>query len=106
MEHDLARARNVDAASVAMIRTAARTHSSPITISTWDRLFPSSPLVLRSILPLTTVWAFTIWKSQGQTFTGKVVLNVSDHERDHGLTYVAFSHASRFSNIGLKRWHY
>ena len=54
------------------------------------------------MLPLTTVWAFTILRSQGQTFTGKVVLNVSDHEREHGLTYVAFSHATRFSNIVLK----
>jgi ATP-dependent exoDNAse (exonuclease V) alpha subunit len=54
------------------------------------------------MLLLTTVWAFTIWKSQGQTFTEKVVLNVSDHEREHGLTYVAFSRATRFSNIGLK----
>lgn len=42
------------------------------------------------MLPLTTVWAFTIWKSPGHTFTGKVVLNVSDHKREHGLTYVAF----------------
>jgi hypothetical protein len=54
------------------------------------------------MLLLTTVWAFTICKSQGQTFTGKVVLNVSDHEREHGLTYVAFSLATRFSNIGLQ----
>eukprot|EP00978_Attheya_sp_CCMP212_P039734 scaffold209450_cov70-Attheya_sp.AAC.1 len=50
----------------------------------------------RTMLPLTTVWAFTIWKSQGQTFTVKVVLNVIDHEREHGLTYVAFSHATGF----------
>eukprot|EP00978_Attheya_sp_CCMP212_P008182 scaffold19111_cov30-Attheya_sp.AAC.1 len=35
----------------------------------------------RTMLPLTTVWAFTIWKSQGQTFSGKVVLNIRDHER-------------------------
>eukprot|EP00978_Attheya_sp_CCMP212_P023313 scaffold71160_cov44-Attheya_sp.AAC.1 len=56
----------------------------------------------QTMLPLTTVWAFTIWKSQGQTFTGKVVLNVSDHEREHGLTYAGFSRATGFSNIGLK----
>ena len=46
------------------------------------------------MLPLTTVWAFTIWKSPGHTFTGKVILNVSDYEREHGLTYVAFSRAT------------
>jgi hypothetical protein len=46
------------------------------------------------MLPLTTVWAFTILKSQGQTSTGKVVLKVSDHEREHGLTYFAFSGAT------------
>jgi hypothetical protein len=48
----------------------------------------------RTMLPLTTVWAFTILKSPGHTFTGKVVLNVSDHQREHGLTYVAFSRAT------------
>ena len=54
------------------------------------------------MLPLTTVWAITILRSQGQTFTGKVVLDVSDHEREHGLTNAAFSRATGFSNIGLK----
>eukprot|EP00978_Attheya_sp_CCMP212_P018633 scaffold51340_cov62-Attheya_sp.AAC.2 len=44
-----------------------------------------------TMLPLTTVMAFTLWKSQGQILTGKVVLNASDHEREHGLTYFAFS---------------
>eukprot|EP00978_Attheya_sp_CCMP212_P012705 scaffold31798_cov51-Attheya_sp.AAC.1 len=56
----------------------------------------------RTMLPLTTAWAFTIWKSHGQTFFGKVVLNLSNPEKEHGLTYVAFSHATRFSDIGLK----
>jgi ATP-dependent exoDNAse (exonuclease V) alpha subunit len=54
------------------------------------------------MLPLTTAWAFTIWKSQGQTFFGKVVLNLGEHEKEHGLSYVAFSRATRFSDIGLK----
>eukprot|EP00978_Attheya_sp_CCMP212_P015416 scaffold39815_cov35-Attheya_sp.AAC.1 len=56
----------------------------------------------QTMLPLTTTWAFTIWKYQGQTFLGKVALNLSDHEKEHGLTYVAFSRATRFSDIGLK----
>ena len=54
------------------------------------------------MLPLTTAWAFTIWKSRGQTFFGKVVLNLGEHEKEHGLSYVAFSCATRFSDIGLK----
>jgi ATP-dependent exoDNAse (exonuclease V) alpha subunit len=55
----------------------------------------------RTMLPLVTAWAFTVWKSQGQTFIGKVVLHLTEREREHGLTYVAFSRATRFSNIGL-----
>jgi hypothetical protein len=55
----------------------------------------------RTMLPMVTAWAFTIWKSQGQTFFGNVVLHLSEREKEHGLTYVAFSRATRFSNIGL-----
>jgi ATP-dependent exoDNAse (exonuclease V) alpha subunit len=55
----------------------------------------------RKMLPLTTAWAFTIWKGQGQTFTGPVVLDIGKDEREHGLAYVAFSRATRFSNIGI-----
>eukprot|EP00978_Attheya_sp_CCMP212_P024884 scaffold78991_cov48-Attheya_sp.AAC.2 len=55
----------------------------------------------RKMLPLTTAWAFTIWKAQGQTFLEQVVLNLGKNEKEHGLAYVAFSHAIRFANIGL-----
>jgi ATP-dependent exoDNAse (exonuclease V) alpha subunit len=48
---------------------------------------------------MVTAWTFTIWKSQGQTFFGNVVLHLSEREKEHGLTYVAFSRATRFSNI-------
>jgi hypothetical protein len=52
------------------------------------------------MLPLTTVWAFTIWKFPGHTFTGKVVLNVSDHERTMGSRMLHFLNQI-FLNIGI-----
>jgi hypothetical protein len=45
----------------------------------------------RSMLPLQLAWAWTILKAQGQTIPGKLVLNLLDDEREHRLTYVAFS---------------
>ena len=54
------------------------------------------------MLPLRLAWAWTMWKAQGQTFTGKIVMDLSDREREHGLTYVAFSRATKFENIGIE----
>ena len=54
---------------------------------------------LRKMLPLTTAWAFTIWKDQGHTCP--ILLDIGKDEREHGLAYVAFSCATRFSNIGI-----
>ena len=56
----------------------------------------------RKMLPLTTAWAFTIWKAQGQTFLEQVVLDLGKDEKEHGLAYVAFSRVIRFANIGLR----
>jgi PIF1-like helicase/Helitron helicase-like domain at N-terminus len=56
----------------------------------------------RTMLPLRLAWAWTIWKAQGQTFTTKIVLNLGRYEREHGLTYVGFSSATRLSLIGIQ----
>ena len=53
------------------------------------------------MLPLKLCWAWTIWKAQGQTIKGKVVADISSKEREHGLTYTAFSRVTVFSNFGL-----
>ena len=53
------------------------------------------------MLPLKLSWAWTIWKAQGQTIKGKVVMNLSKSERECGLTYVAFSRATRLRDIGI-----
>ena len=55
----------------------------------------------RTMLPLRLAWAWTIWKAQGQTIRGKVVIKLGKSEREHGLSYVAFSRATRLSNIGI-----
>ena len=56
----------------------------------------------RTMLPLKLAWAWTIWKAQGLTIKHKVVLEISNKEPDHGLTYVAFSRATCLEDIGLK----
>jgi hypothetical protein len=55
----------------------------------------------RTMLPLRLAWAWTIHKAQGQTITGKIVIDLGDKEMCHGLTYVAFSRATRLDNIGI-----
>jgi hypothetical protein len=55
----------------------------------------------RRQLPLRLSWAWTVWKAQGQSMSGKVVLNLGESEKEHGLSYVAFSRATRFDCIGL-----
>jgi hypothetical protein len=54
------------------------------------------------MLPLTTAWAFTVWKAQVQTFLGPVVLDLGKDEKEYGLAYVAFSCVTWFANIGLR----
>jgi ATP-dependent DNA helicase PIF1 len=55
----------------------------------------------RRMIPLRLAWSWTVWKAQGQTIHGKVVINLGPKEKEHGLAYVAFSRATRFSNIGI-----
>ena len=43
----------------------------------------------------------TIHKSQGITINGKYCIDLGTKEMNHGMTYVAFSRATKFSNIGL-----
>ena len=45
----------------------------------------------RTMLPIRLCYAWTIWKAQGQTLPGKVVLDLGKREVEHGLTYTAFS---------------
>ena len=53
------------------------------------------------MLPLRLAWVWTIWKSQGQTIRTKIILNLGEKEKEHGLSYVAFSRATKLSNIGI-----
>ena len=55
----------------------------------------------RTMLPLRLCYAWTVWKSQGQTFRCKVVVNLTSKEAKHGLTYVACSRVQRLSDIGI-----
>ena len=57
----------------------------------------------RTMVPLRLSWAWTIWKSQGMTIKGKVVIDIGKQEREHGISYVAFSRATTLDNIGLIR---
>jgi ATP-dependent DNA helicase PIF1 len=55
----------------------------------------------RTMLPLRCAWAWTIWKAQGQTILGKVILVLGSKEKEHGLTYVGFSRTRRLEDVGL-----
>lgn len=55
----------------------------------------------RTMIPLRLSYAWTIWKSQGQTIRNKVVVHLGDKEKEHGLTYTAFSRVTRSSDIGI-----
>lgn len=53
------------------------------------------------MLPIRLAWAWTIWKAQGQRCKGKIIVNLGERERTHGLTYVAFSRSRRLSDIAI-----
>jgi hypothetical protein len=57
--------------------------------------------MLREGLPLRLSWALTVWKAQGQTIRGRLVVKLGDAEKSHGLTYTAFSRVTRLSDIGI-----
>jgi ATP-dependent exoDNAse (exonuclease V) alpha subunit len=53
------------------------------------------------MLPLRLAWAWTFWKAQGQTFQNKIIMNLSNKEKENRLTYTGFSRATKLSNIGI-----
>lgn len=53
----------------------------------------------RESFPVTIAYALTVWKSQGMTITGPVLVNLGDRERDHGCSYVALSRVTSISNL-------
>ena len=55
----------------------------------------------RTMLPLRLAWAWTPWKTQGQTLKGKVVCELGDKEPDAGITYTAFSRVTKMANFGI-----
>ena len=57
----------------------------------------------RTMLPFRLAWAWTSWKAQGLTVKDKLVLNVGDKEKEHGISYVAFSRSTCLENIGLRK---
>ena len=48
-------------------------------------------LNLQTMFPFCLCYAWTIWKAQGQTIQNKVVVSLGDKEKEHGLSYTAFS---------------
>ena len=55
----------------------------------------------RTMFPLRLCYAWTIWKAQGQTIQSKVVVSLGKTEKEHGLSYTAFSRVTKPSDIGL-----
>lgn len=55
----------------------------------------------RTMFPLRLCYAWTIWKAQGQTIRNKIIVSLGKTEKEHGLTYTAFSRVQRFSDIGI-----
>ena len=53
----------------------------------------------REQYPLCLAWALTIWKAQGMTIRGKVVLELDDKEKTTAQSYVAMSRATLIENI-------
>ena len=53
------------------------------------------------MFPLRLCYAWTIWKAQGQTIRNKIIVSLGNTEKEHGLTYTAFSRVQRFSDIGI-----
>jgi ATP-dependent exoDNAse (exonuclease V) alpha subunit len=56
----------------------------------------------RTMIPLKLAYAWTVWKSQGQTYRGKVVFRIPSKEPEHGITYVAFSRVTKLENLGIE----
>ena len=53
----------------------------------WETLQGDSRVIhSRSMVPFCLSYAWTIWKAQGQTINTKMVLNIGQNEKEHGLT--------------------
>ena len=55
----------------------------------------------KKMLPLRLSWAWTIWKAQGQTIRNKMVVYLSDKEKELGITYLALSRATKLEDIAI-----
>jgi hypothetical protein len=55
----------------------------------------------RTMLPLRLAWAWTVWKTQGQTLQDKVVCELGTREPEAGITYTAFSRVTKLVNFGI-----
>ena len=55
----------------------------------------------RTMLPFDVSYAWTVWKAQGQTIYGKIIIDLGKNEKEHGLTYVAFSRVRKLEDIGI-----
>jgi len=53
------------------------------------------------MIPLKLSFAWTMWRVQGQTIRGKVVLHLGKKEKEHGLTYTGFSRVMKFIDIAI-----
>ena len=53
----------------------------------------------RQQYPLCLAWALTIWKAQGLTIRGKVVVELDDKEKTTAQSYVAMSRATIIENM-------
>lgn len=53
--------------------------------------------------PIKLAWAITIHKSQGQTISGRVHLQLDGSFRPHGALYVALSRCTDINNLSLDR---
>eukprot|EP00978_Attheya_sp_CCMP212_P042631 scaffold263134_cov38-Attheya_sp.AAC.1 len=115
MEYDLPRARNIDASTPVEMYWTARTRSFlPQPVIRHHLLVPVAYLVgyvpngmLYNCTKDCTVrraWGFPI--HTGYIFLVHTMLKTGDHEREHGLTYAAFSRATGFSNTWPERWRY
>lgn len=55
----------------------------------------------RTMLPMQLAWAWTHWKSQGQTIRRKIVIHLGKHEKEAGTTYVDFSRGDALTKYGI-----
>ena len=55
----------------------------------------------RYMVPFCLSHPWTVWKVQGQTIDKEMVLNIGSKEKEHVLSYSAFSRARRSSDIGI-----